>query len=370
MNFLEAFRDPRMAGMLRDEIHELAGRRGKRDRPLSIMEVCGTHTMAISRNGIRSMLPSTIRLISGPGCPVCVTPPGYIDAAIRLADSGTHLVTFGDLLTVPGSHSTLAEARSRGAAIHVVYSPTAAFAIAQERSGTQVVFLGIGFETTTAPIAAMMDRAHQIGIHNLSILTAFKCVPPALHILAIDPELHLDAFLCPAHVSAIIGAEAYEPVCRAHAIPCVIAGFEPLDILYGIRGILQQVLHREARVDNQYNRVVKPSGNRKALDLLARCFQPSDADWRGIGVLPASGLTFRENWSTFDAERRFDLRVEKGTVNPACQCGNVLKGKILPTACPLFGTACTPSRPIGPCMVSNEGTCSAYFRYEGKGVPS
>ena len=362
MRYIEGFRNPEVAGAIRRRIDDLAAGLAGEGRVVNVMEVCGSHTMAIARYGIRDILPPGLSLISGPGCPVCVTPSGYIDAAMTLAERGAMVVTFGDMLPVPGSSATLAECRARGAAVEVGYSPMCAVDLARAHPDREVVFLAIGFETTIAPVLCLLEEAQRRGLKNLSLLTAFKLVPPALHALLGDPSVRIDAFLCPAHVSAIIGAEAYRPFAGRYRVPCVIAGFEPLDILYGLQGILEQIGRGEARVDNEYARVVTPEGNRTAQALMRKYLQPVDAVWRGIGVIPVSGLGLREEYAVYDAGPRFGLRIEAGSENPACSCGEVLKGKIRPPDCPLFGTACTPDHAVGPCMVSSEGTCSAYFK--------
>jgi hydrogenase expression/formation protein HypD len=319
--------------------------------------------MAIARYGIRDVLPQNVDLISGPGCPVCVTPTGYIDAAIALADRGVTVVSFGDMMLVPGSASTLAECRARGGAVEVCYTPLRAIELAEAHPEREVVFLAVGFETTIAPVVSLVVRAVQRGLRNVSLLTAFKLVPPALRALLADPEIRIDAFLCPAHVSAIIGADAYRPFVERYRVPCVIAGFEPLDILHGLQGILEQVERGEARVANHYARVVTAAGNARAQQLMAEYLEPVDAAWRGIGVLPGSGLGLKTQYGAYDAERRYGVKVASGRENPACGCGDVLKGKLRPPECRLFGGACSPDHPVGPCMVSAEGTCSAYFKY-------
>jgi len=363
MRYLEAFRDPKAAKALRSRIHEHATALAPVRQRVAIMEVCGSHTMAIARYAIRDILPPGIDLISGPGCPVCVTPPGYIDAAIELARRGALLVTFGDMLNVPGSDASLAECRAEGAAIEVCYSPSSALELAADKPDREVVFLAVGFETTMAPVVSLVPGAIARELNNLSLLTAFKLVPPALSALLADPEVAVDAFLCPAHVSAIIGANVYQPYAQ-QGIPCVVAGFEPLDILMGLDGILEQLLAAEARVDNQYSRVVRPGGNRKAQDLIDRYLDPVDAPWRGIGTLPLSGMALRSEFSNFDAAARFDIVVGSGKEAPGCLCGDVIKGKCRPPDCALFGKACTPEEPIGPCMVSSEGSCAAAYKYE------
>ncbi len=365
MKYIDGFRNPAVAAELVRRIAAQGRELASRGRVAHIMEVCGSHTMAIGRYGIRALLPGNVRLVSGPGCPVCVTDPGYIDAAVELAGRGAIIATFGDMVRVPGSSSSLAACRAAGGDVRVCYSPSVAFDLAKAHPDREIVFLAVGFETTVAPLACLVDEAARGGTDNLSLLTAFKLVPPALGALLADPEVRIDAFLCPAHVSAIIGARAYEPFARGDTgVPCVIAGFEPLDILEGIRGILAQLLAGEARVENQYARVVRPDGNRSAQALMARYLEPADAAWRGIGVIPSSGLALRGEYGAFDAERKFGVTVPPGHQHAGCRCGDVLKGKLLPTGCRLFGKACTPDQPVGPCMVSAEGTCAAYYKYE------
>ena len=352
--YLDAFREAAPARALARRIAELAERLPPHPRPFRVMEVCGSHTMAIARYALRDLLPPWIELISGPGCPVCVTDPGYLDAAIKLARRGVRVFTFGDLLRAPGSKGSLAEARAEGATVEA----------ARAESARPVVFLAVGFETTIPPALAAADSAARARLDHFSLLTAFKRIPPALDALASDASLRVDAFLLPAHVSAIIGAEAYEPFVRAHHRPCVIAGFEPLDILFGIEGLLRQALDGEPRVENQYRRVVRPGGNARARRLIEEWLEPEDAAWRGLGVLPGSGLRLRPERAAFDAARRFAIEVRPGRPHPACRCGDVLRGARRPRDCPLFGAACRPEHPLGPCMVSSEGSCAAALHYE------
>ncbi|MBN1670642.1 MAG: hydrogenase formation protein HypD [Kiritimatiellae bacterium] len=363
MKYVDAFRHPGAARAIRGRIRELGARLAETQRAVRIMEVCGTHTMAVARYAIREALPRNVRLISGPGCPVCVTPPGYLDAAVALAGRGIAIVTFGDMLNVPGSQTSLARRRAEGARVEVCYSPARAAELAAREPGAEFVFLGVGFETTIGPVASLVCRAREQGLGNLSVLCGFRRILPALEALAQDPEVAVDAFLCPAHVSAVIGADAYRPFARRHRRPCVIAGFEPLDILLGLQGILEQVLAGEARVDNQYARVVRSEGNRKVQALIEQCLTPVDADWRGLGTLPHSGLALRPEYAAFDAAVRYRLCVGQGQVPAGCRCGDVIKGKLTPPECGLFGRACTPAAPVGPCMVSSEGTCTAWYRY-------
>lgn len=363
MRYIDGFSNPGTAATLVQRIREHGAALAAAGRTATLMEVCGSHTMAIARHGIRDLLPPNVRLVSGPGCPVCVTPPGYVDTALELARRGIVLGTFGDMLYVPGSHETLAQCRAEGGKLLVCYSPLAALEEARTRPECEVVFLAVGFETTIAPIAGVLDTAIRQGVKNLSFLTALKVVPPALEALLSDPALKIDAFLCPAHVSAIIGAHPYQAVVDAHRVPCVIAGFEPLDILLGIEGILAQLVAREARVDNQYSRVVRPEGNTKAQALMRHYLEASDAVWRGVGVIPGSGLSLRPEYASYDASVRHGIDVGPGLEPPGCRCGEVIKGQLQPSDCPLFGTRCRPESAVGPCMVSSEGSCAAHFKY-------
>lgn len=362
MRYVQEFRNPDAARALTAQLHDVAARL-PHGKGVTIMEVCGTHTMAIARHGIRDLLPTNVRLISGPGCPVCVTPTGYIDAAIQLARQGATLMTFGDMLRVPGSSGSLASCRSEGPDIRLCTSPAQLLTWAREAPEREFVFLAIGFETTMAPILATLDRAIAADTPNVSLLTAFKCVPPALRALLTMPDLKLDAFLCPAHVSAIIGAEAYQPFAQEFGVPCVIAGFEPLDILHGLLGILEQCAEGRAQVDNRYARVVKPHGNPRAQALIRQYTVDDDAEWRGLGRLPASGRRLRPELARYDAAHRYPLAVKPCPPPSGCRCGDVLVGRLRPPACPAFGTRCTPEHPVGPCMVSSEGACAAEHTY-------
>ena len=361
MSLFAPFRDPQLA-----QVQIAAIRRTVAEFPgtMTLMEVCGTHTMAICQHGIRTLLPDNIRLISGPGCPVCVTPVGYVDHAVALARRpGTIIATFGDMVRVPGSSSSLSREQAAGADIRVVYSPLDAVALAEQQPGQNVVFLGVGFETTTPTIAGAVVTARRKELSNFFVLCAHKTIPGPMAVLADDPELRVDGYLCPAHVSAIIGAEAYRPLAERHKIPCVITGFEPLDILQGVLMLARQIIAGEARVETQYRRVVKPEGNLKAQQLLAEVFEPCDANWRGIGVIPGSGLQLREEYAAFDATLQLPVTLEPPREHAGCRCGEILKGKLRPADCPLFRTVCTPEEPVGACMVSSEGTCAAEYKY-------
>jgi len=334
------------------------------DAPVRLMEVCGTHTVAIARIGIRPLLSGAVTMVSGPGCPVCVTPDGYIDAAIALGrGKEAMLASFGDMLRVPGKSSSLEKEKGKGLDVRVVYSPLDAVELAAASPDREVVFLGVGFETTAPAIAGAIRTAAVRGVANFSVLPSVRTIPEAMGVLASDPEVRIEGFLCPAHVSVIIGADAYRPVAEAHRIPCVVAGFEPLDILMGISMLLRQIRKGVARVENEYSRVATASGNRKAQELVREVFVPCDTGWRGIGVIPGSGLRIAERYAAFDAEEKFGVPVVYSPEKTACRCGDVLKGKILPDGCPLFGKGCVPEEPYGPCMVSSEGTCAAYYRY-------
>ncbi|MBK5275376.1 MAG: hydrogenase formation protein HypD [Desulfuromonadales bacterium] len=361
MKFQDEFRDRNLVGIMADNIRRMAL---QLKQPVNFMEVCGTHTMSIYLYGIRSLLPDNVRLVSGPGCPVCVTPVGYLDKAlVCAADSDTIVATFGDMLRVPGSESSLMEQRARGADIRIVYSPLDAVALAKDNPGKRIVFLGVGFETTAPTVAASILEAARLGLANYCVLAAHKTMPVPMEILTADPELNLRGYLCPAHVSTVIGGKAYQPLVEKYHIPCVVTGFEPADVMQGIEMLLAQVLAGESRVEIQYKRAVTWEGNPKAQAILERVFTPCDAVWRGLGVLPGSGLNIRKELAGFDAEQVLNLPMAEGSENPACRCGEVLKGKLAPFDCPLFAGVCTPESPVGACMVSSEGTCAAAYKY-------
>lgn len=332
--------------------------------PVSLMEVCGTHTMAIAKSGIRELLPPNIKLLSGPGCPVCVTSQGDIDAVIEMVQQkDIILITFGDMLRVPGTHSSLQEERSQGADIRVAYSPLDALRVARENPNQEVVFLGIGFETTTPTIAITIEQARTEGLHNFSVFSLHKVVPPALELIFSDTDIKVDGLICPGHVSAVIGVKPYEILTQKYQKPCVITGFETQDILEGIYMLLQQLKKEEARVEIQYGRVVKAEGNPIARQTMQRVFKPVSARWRGLGIIPYSGLMMREEYGDMDARLKFDIPEKEEVPIKGCACGEVLSGQITPPECVLFGRACTPLQPVGPCMVSHEGSCAAYYRY-------
>ncbi len=361
MNYQNEFRDREL---VRTMAANIAGMAKHLQRPVSFMEVCGTHTMSIYQYGIRSLLPENVRLVSGPGCPVCVTPVGYVDKALACARLPDCIVaTFGDMLRVPGSRSSLMEERASGADIRIVYSPLDAVNLAAATPNRRVVFLGVGFETTAPAIAASILAARSRGIENYVVLASHKTMPVPMELLTADPELGLSGYLCPAHVSTVIGGNAYKPLAEKHRIPCVVTGFEPADVMQGIEMLLAQVLNGGATVEIQYSRAVSWEGNPKARAILDQVFEPCDASWRGLGILPGSGLAIRKEYDAFDADQVFSLDLPEANENRACRCGDVLKGKVSPFDCPLFDTVCTPESPIGACMVSSEGTCAAAHKY-------
>ena len=328
-------------------------------RPLRIMEVCGTHTHEIFRLGIRRILPENIILISGPGCPVCVTPAGYIDEAIFLALEKKALIcTFGDLIRVPGSEKSLAKARAEGAEIKAVYSPLDALELAEKNPDKEVVFLAVGFETTVPGACLAVKKAAETGIKNFSILTANKTMPYAYQAL----KGSADAFLFPGHVSVITGTQIYEDLCR-EGVSGIVCGFTADEVLTAIATIVELSQKNEPFFRNCYTRVVTGEGNKAAVKLIHEVMEECDAKWRGLGVIPSSGLLLREKYAFYDARKRFAVPEMNGEGNKGCQCGRVLKGEIKPCECPLFGKACTPLNPVGACMVSNEGACSAYYQY-------
>ncbi|OGR64023.1 MAG: hydrogenase formation protein HypD [Elusimicrobia bacterium GWB2_63_22] len=334
---------------------------------VNFMEVCGTHTMAIAASGMRRLFPKELRMLSGPGCPVCVTSQGDIDRVLALAAvPGVIITTFGDMLKVKGSKGLdLHAMRERGSDVRVVYSPLDAVALAQAEPGRQVVFIGVGFETTAPVIGGAVARAKKLGLKNFSSTAFFKLVPPALELLLSDPENRIHGFMLPGHVSAIIGLEPYKFVAEKYKVPCVVTGFEPLDILTGINMLLRQVVSGKPSVEDEYFRVVHAAGNPVAQKLLSEVFTVTAASWRAIGTVKATGLGFSRVYAGFDAIKRFKIPYEDAPEPKGCRCGAILLGKALPPDCPLFGKACTPSSAVGPCMVSSEGACAAWFKYGG-----
>jgi hydrogenase expression/formation protein HypD len=333
-------------------------------RTATFMEVCGTHTHTVAGAGLRRMMPDSIRLVSGPGCPVCVTPVGYLDRALAVAAMpDTVLCTFGDLMRVPSSSLSLEQARARGLDIRVVYSPRDALTTARELPDRTVVFLAVGFETTVPTFAAALAEAESSSIPNFLILPGNKVIPPAMVALVQDPDLEVSGFLLPGHVSVLTGWEAFRFLADEHGVPGAVVGFSPTDVLQGVLELVEQNLDGRAAVANLYGRVVSPEGNRTASALVDRFFAPADDQWRGFGTIPASGLALRPEWSHRDASR-LEVEVPPPREPVGCRCGDVLRGAIDPPECPLFDAGCTPDEPVGACMVSSEGTCSAWFRHE------
>jgi hydrogenase expression/formation protein HypD len=358
MKYISEFRDPVLAKRLIDKINQSS------TKPAKLMEVCGTHTVAIAKHGLRHVMPPTVTLLSGPGCPVCVTANEDVDMAIEIArQPGVIMTTFGDMMKVPGSYSSLAREKADGRDIRVIYSTLDAIELAKQTPDRIIVFLAVGFETTAPTIAAALLQAEREGVENFMVHVVHKTVPLALKALIEAKDVEVGGFILPGHVSTIIGSKPYEFIARDYGTPCVIAGFEPVDVLQTIHMLVDQIEKGEAKVEIQYRRGVMPQGNTVALETLDRVFEPSDAVWRGIGLIPGTGLALREEYARFDAERHF------GVVGPpvreikGCQCGEVLRGVKFPYECRLFGSACTPEDPVGPCMVSSEGSCAAYYRY-------
>ncbi|MGC8833219.1 MAG: hydrogenase formation protein HypD [Armatimonadota bacterium] len=360
MRLVDEFRNPQLLEKVRQQLPSADA------PPAVLMEVCGTHTMAIARYGLRSFLPKQVRLVSGPGCPVCVTHQRDIDTCLALTDVPNVIIaTFGDMMRVPGTYSSLEQQRASGSDVRMVYSPMDAVRLAEAHPNREVIFLGVGFETTAPAVAASILEADRIGLHNFSVYCAHKLIPPALEALAQAPDLQIDGFILPGHVSTILGLEPYRFLAEKYGKACVVTGFEPLDIAIGMAMLLERIQNRNPGLDIQYTRVVRPDGNPTARRIMYRVFKPADSDWRGIGTIPNSGLVIRSEFAHMDAKLKFADQIPKqDSMEPeSCMCGSVLRGAALPTDCRLFGTACTPASPVGPCMVSSEGTCAAFYRY-------
>ncbi|MBI2863600.1 MAG: hydrogenase formation protein HypD [Chloroflexi bacterium] len=365
MRYIDEFRDGDLARLLLRRLRaKTAGMATMR-----FMEVCGTHTVAIFRSGLRDALPPEISLLSGPGCPVCVTAQRDIDKAVELAGKPeTILVTFGDMLKVPGTRSSLQVERAKGADVRVVYSPADALLIARQNPGKRVVFLGVGFETTTPAIALAIRAARQHGPDNFFVLALGKVMPPPLRALVDSGKGAIDGFLLPGHVSTIIGSLPYTFLAADYGMPSVISGFEPLDVLQSILMLVDQIGSSRAEVEIQYRRLVRPEGNPRAREVVADVFAPADAAWRGMGNIPQSGLELRAVYQQFNAEEAFDLDVSYSRDPAGCICGDMLRGIRQPYECNLFAKTCTPDNPVGPCMVSSEGTCAAFYQYGAREV--
>ena len=358
IKYMQEYRDADISRTLANQITQAS------TKSIRLMEVCGTHTVSIFRSGIRSLLPSTISLLSGPGCPVCVTDQGEIDAFIELAGQRDMiLATFGDLIRVPGTQTNLQEERAKGGDVRVVYAAMDALQVAKQNPDKQVVFLGVGFETTAPTIAAAISMAAAAGVDNFSVFAAHKLVPPALTALMESGIVEVDGLILPGHVSVIIGVKGYQRFFDDYHVPCVVAGFEPADLLQAIAMLVNQLEVGTPRLENAYTRAVTPQGNPKAQKVLADIFEISDVAWRGLGVIPKSGLKIRPEYQQFDAEKRFGIQAKAVPEPKGCACGEILTGRKIPTQCALYKNRCTPMSPVGPCMVSNEGTCAAYYRY-------
>ncbi len=355
---LEEYRDPEISRNIVVRIKAAS------QKQIHLMEVCGTHTMSIFRSGIRGLLPATVSLLSGPGCPVCVTSQNEIDAFIALSRFDDVIITtFGDLIRVPGTDSSLQKERAEGSDIRVVYSTFDALEIARKNPNKKVAFLGVGFETTAPTIAASILTAMEMRLNNYFVFCAHKVLPPALDILMKVKETKIDGFILPGHVSVIIGIKAYLPFFEQYQTPCVVAGFEPVDILQAILMLVEQIEAGGPELVNGYKRAVTFDGNQKAQKIMEDVFETIDANWRGIGTIPKSGLKIREEFAAYDARKVFEIEITDSMDPKGCACGEILMGLKIPSECPLYKKTCTPMDPAGPCMVSSEGTCAAYYRF-------
>jgi len=359
MKFIDEYRQSDLARVLADKIAKMT------DKPLKLMEVCGGHTHTIFKYGIEDLLPPNIEMIHGPGCPVCVIPLGRTDDSISLAlRPDVIFTTFGDMMRVPGSATNLFDAKAAGADVRMVYSPLDALKIAKNNPGRQVIFLALGFETTSPSTAMTLLQAAKDKVENFSVFCNHIMIVPALKAMLDSPDLQLDGFVGPGHVSTVIGTRCYEFVPAEYGKPLVVTGFEPLDVLQSVYMIVKQIIEGRAEIENQYGRVVERNGNRKALEVLAEVFEPrAFFEWRGLGSIAHSGMKLREKYAPFDAELKFDVPGLRVADPKACQCGEILKGVKKPWECKVFGTACTPETPIGSCMVSSEGACAAYYNF-------
>ncbi len=359
MKYIDEYRQSDIALKLADKIAAMT------DKPLKLMEVCGGHTHAIFKYGIEDLLPPNIEMIHGPGCPVCVIPLGRTDDCISLAlQPDVIFTTFGDMMRVPGSHTNLFDAKAKGADVRMVYSPLDALKIAKQNPERHVIFLALGFETTSPSTAMTILQAEKDNVENFSVFCNHITIVPALRAMLDSPDLQLNGFVGPGHVSTVIGTRCYEFVPQEYGKPLVVTGFEPLDVLQSVYMIVKQIVEGRAEIENQYGRVVEQDGNKKALEVLDEVFEPREFfEWRGLGTIPHSGMKLKEKYAKFDAELKFDVPGLKVADPKACQCGEILKGVKKPWECKVFGTACTPETPIGSCMVSSEGACAAYYNF-------
>jgi hydrogenase expression/formation protein HypD len=360
MKFLTEYRDPEIARQYLEEIKKVV------TRPWTIMEVCGGQTHGLVKNGILNMLPKEINMVHGPGCPVCVTPLNLIDKAVYLAEEkGVILCSYGDMLRVPGSVKSLLESKANGADVRILYSPLEAVKIAQQNPDKQVVFFAVGFETTAPANALSVVHAQRLGLTNYSILASHVLVPPAIEAVMSDEESHIQAFLAAGHVCAIMGTREYYPLVEKFRVPMVVTGFEPIDLLQGILMAVRQLENGEAKVENQYSRMVKEEGNPIAQETIFEVFEVADRMWRGIDVIPMSGYEVKEKYAAFDARKKFNVNIPEAPENAECIAGAIMKGIKKPYDCPNFGTKCKPENPLGAPMVSSEGACAAYFHFSG-----
>ncbi|MBC7320664.1 hydrogenase formation protein HypD [bacterium] len=354
------YNDTQLSKKILSEIKEVSSSLGD----ITIMEFCGTHTHSIFRFGIRDLLPQNITMLSGPGCPVCVTDNRDIDYSLALAEMpDTIITTFGDMIKVPGSSKSLQDIKAEGKDIRIVYSCMSALEIAEQNPKKNVIFLGVGFETTAPTVAGAIIEAERKGIDNFFVYSMHKLTPPAMRSILELGEVKLNGILGPGHVSTVIGSEAWKFLPDDYKIPIAIAGFDIIDILLGIRALLEMIRDKNPRVMNTYLRAVKPEGNKLAQDMMYEVFEVADSYWRGLGKLPESGLRIKEKYKDFDASKQFPINISEANEHRLCRCGEVIRGVISPLECPLFDEVCSPSNPVGPCMVSSEGTCSAYYLY-------
>jgi hydrogenase expression/formation protein HypD len=361
LKFVNEYRDPGLGKKLLERI------RRDSHKHIRLMEFCGGHTVAIFKHGLRQLLPNNIEMLSGPGCPVCVTASADLDKAIALGNLPDVIITsFGDMVRVPGSRSSLQKAKAEGADVRIVYSAQDAVTIARENPDKKVIFIGIGFETTAPTIAASILQAEQEKIENYYVLSLHKVCPPIMKVILDLGEVRLSGIICPGHVSAVIGSRPYQFLADDYGIACAVSGFEPLDILLAVDSLVQQIESNQPKVDIAYRRGVKPEGNPAALRLMEEVFETGDANWRGIGTVPGSGLQLKAKYEKFDADKHFSISTEPAREPKGCICGSILRGVSTPLECTLFSRACTPESPVGPCMVSSEGSCATYYHYEGK----
>lgn len=359
MKYVDEFRDVNITKRVIEKINKEI----KMD--INIMEVCGTHTMAIYKNGIDKLLPSNIKLISGPGCPVCVTDINYIDNAINLSKNKNVIIcTFGDMIRITGSKSSLNNEKANGADIEVIYSPLDCLNVANKNKDKEVVFLGIGFETTAPIIGLTIKNAYESNISNFSVLTSIKTMPNAMEKLILDDEVFVDGFICPGHVGSVIGISEFDKLAVKHKIPMVMSGFEHVDIATSILYLCRLIQDKDYKCENLYKRVVKYEGNKIAKSIINEVFYLGDSNWRGIGNIKDTGLSIKEKYRNFDAKIKFDLHLGKVEIDNKCICGKILKGIKNPEDCELFKIKCTPQNPMGPCMVSSEGTCANFYKYK------